>query len=65
MPKLTVEMTYEEAKAVWGIVNGAVDAGACPDGLSDLENEGCEKLETALLKFMAKHKAAAMEGEEA
>jgi hypothetical protein len=53
--KVTVRLTLQAAKALWGIVDGAQDAGACEGGLTPQENRAC----TSFLEQVSPHLVAA------
>lgn len=39
---ITIRLTPYQAKVLWGIVDGALDAGACADGLTQTESAALE-----------------------
>lgn len=55
---ILVKLTPYQAKVLWGIVDGAVDAGACKDGLSERESEALNDCTTQLLRQQTKWKNA-------
>lgn len=52
--RMTVSLTAHEARLVWGLLDGVIDAGACEDGLSEQERDAAWKVLTALGKIMHK-----------
>lgn len=50
--KMTVMLTAKEARLVWGLLDGAMDAGACDGGLSKAEHSACCKVVDALSDHM-------------
>jgi hypothetical protein len=50
--KFTISLTAEEAKILWGFLDGAMDAGANTDGgNSEKEQAALYKMSSALLTF--------------
>lgn len=58
MPDLSIRLTPYQAKILWGIVDGAVDAGACKDGLSERESDALNSVTEKLLKHHGKWRDA-------
>ncbi|MBP7619342.1 MAG: hypothetical protein KA745_00120 [Gemmatimonadales bacterium] len=40
---VTFRLSAAHAKALWGIIDGAADAGACQGGLTPVENAACQR----------------------
>lgn len=49
--ELTLKLTPRQAHILWTIVDGATDAGACAEGLTDEENFILSPIRTKLLTF--------------
>jgi hypothetical protein len=49
--RFSISLSKREAKLVWGLLDGAMDAGACADGLTEEEKSATERVANALLKF--------------
>ena len=47
---IRIRLTASQARLVWGLLDGAMDAGACADGLTAAENEACSIVADALLR---------------
>lgn len=41
--QFTFRLSAAHAKALWGIVDGAADAGACKGGLNRVEHAACQR----------------------
>lgn len=54
--KITVRLTPRQAHIVWGIVDGAADAGACADGLSKTESAALNSVCSQILSQITPHK---------
>lgn len=57
-PRVTIRLTAREARILWSIVDGALDAGACADGLTDEENKVLRPIHDKLLFFVRDQKQA-------
>jgi hypothetical protein len=55
---LTMKLTAREANIVWGLLDGALDAGQCEGGLSAEETEAASKVADALLRIALKAQEA-------
>jgi hypothetical protein len=49
--RFCVSLTKREALLVWGLLDGALDAGACTGGLTEEENTATARVADALLRF--------------
>jgi hypothetical protein len=58
MSTITLKLALHEAEILWKIVDGAIDAGACEDGLTPEESEVLNDISFALLKHRDKLAAA-------
>lgn len=50
MTVTTIKLSPKEALIIWKIIDGALDAGACEDGLTENENNALEKASDQLIK---------------
>jgi len=53
---ITIKLTPYQARVLWGVVDGAIDAGACADGLTRRESNALNSVTDKLLKQHAKWK---------
>lgn len=51
--RFSISLSKREAKIVWGLLDGALDAGACPGGLTQEEARATSRVADALLRFSA------------
>jgi hypothetical protein len=49
---VTLKLTTRQAKFLWGILDGAADAGACEGGLTPMEQRTISQISDKLLPFM-------------
>ena len=49
--RFAVSLTKREARIVWGLLDGAMDAGACAGGLTEEEQGAAQRVADALLTF--------------
>lgn len=54
--RVTIRISPQQAKILWGIVDGALDAGACADGLSRKESNALNAVCTQILSQITPHK---------
>ena len=53
----SLKLTPYQARVLWGIIDGAADAGACSGGLEPREHEALESINNQLLKQHDKWKS--------
>ncbi|MVB00110.1 hypothetical protein GN330_22955 [Nitratireductor sp. CAU 1489] len=58
MTYVTLKLTPYQARVLWGVADGAADAGACSDGLEPKEAEALDAIVDKLLSSHAKWKHA-------
>ena len=46
---VSLKLTPKQAKILWGVVDGAQDAGSCEDGLTQEEHRALERVIDQLL----------------
>lgn len=51
-----IHLTPKQAKILWGVVDGAADAGACADGLSADESRALQRVCDQILSQITPHK---------
>lgn len=56
MGHVILRLTPRQAKLLWGVIDGAADAGACEGGLTAQEQRTLEQITTKLLPFMLSRK---------
>lgn len=49
--RFSIMLTCDEANTVWGLLDGALDAGCCEGGLTEAERDAAHKVSSALLTF--------------
>ncbi len=54
--KITLSLTPYQAKILWGVVDGAADAGACQGGNSERETAALVRIGDLLINNRAKWK---------
>lgn len=58
MSLITIKLTLDQARILWGVVDGALDAGACEGGLEEHEAEALRHVDSQLLRHFDKWRAA-------
>lgn len=56
--KITITLSPYQARVLWGVIDGAMDAGACEGGLEPEESEALNAIDDKLLKHHPKWKDA-------
>lgn len=56
--KITLTLTPYQARVLWGVIDGAMDAGACEGGLEPKESDALNAIDDKLLKHHSKWKGA-------
>jgi hypothetical protein len=57
--KLTIKLTPREARILWAVLDGALDAGAVEDGMTSEENAILAPITSKLLRFVDTHRIEA------
>lgn len=58
MSNITLKLTPLQARILWGVVDGAADAGACDGGLEPHEATALNQITDKLLRHHSKWKSA-------
>jgi|GEM_PF-4308286 len=56
MSEITLKLTPLQARILWGVVDGAADAGACDGGLEPFEADALNQITDKLLRSHDKWK---------